>query len=77
MQMPARAVANAIKVLPMTLARGELGHHYRKGWDSSNTGSQPVFDSPTQRLPEHTQPGELIPLRSGQLPYGATPGGRP
>jgi ferredoxin-type protein NapG len=23
----------AIKVLPPALARGELGHHYRKGWE--------------------------------------------
>ena len=68
----------AIKVLPMTLAKGELGHHYRKGWERDNLGSQPTFDTPTQRVPEHMQQGEITPLRSGQLPYGITPpGGKP
>jgi ferredoxin-type protein NapG len=59
----------AIKVLPTTLARGELGHHYRKGWDSANRNGRPQFDLPTQRLPEHPVPGDLTPLRSGAAPY--------
>jgi ferredoxin-type protein NapG len=67
----------AIKVLPLTLARGELGHHYRKGWEKQGTQAQPTFETPTQRLPEHTAPGELVPLRSGQLPYGAAQGAKP
>ena len=68
----------AIKVLPATVARGELGHHYRKGWDSSNQIGRPQFEQPAQNLPGTAVPGDLRPLRSGQAPYGSTPpGGRP
>ncbi|HCO14796.1 MAG TPA: ferredoxin-type protein NapG, partial [Shigella sp.] len=28
----------AIKVLPLSLAKGELGHHYRFGWLEGNNG---------------------------------------
>lgn len=59
----------AIKVLPVQLARGELGHHYRKGWEANNRAGRPQFDLPTQRLPEHPAPGDLTPLRSGAAPY--------
>ncbi len=59
----------AIKVLPATLARGELGHHYRKGWETQNREGRPSFEQPTQRLPENTGT-DLAPLRSGQGPYG-------
>jgi ferredoxin-type protein NapG len=59
----------AIKVLPMTIARGELGHHYRKGWEDSNRSGKPQFDLPVQRLPEQAVPGDLSPLRSGREAY--------
>ena len=59
----------AIKVLPMTLARGELGHHYRKGWAEENQVNRPRFDQPLQNLPAQPVPGDLAPLRSGQAPY--------
>ena len=59
----------AIKVLPMALARGELGHHYRKGWEAGSGVGRPQFDAPVQRLPEHPVPGDLAPLRSGAAPY--------
>ena len=59
----------AIKVLPATIARGELGHHYRKGWEAANRAGKPQFDKPVQRLPEHAVPGDLSPLRSGDAPY--------
>ena len=66
----------AIKVLPPALARGELGHHYRKGWASGPQGgdatARPQFDQPTQKLPEHAVPGDLAPLRSGRDPYAAS-----
>ena len=58
----------AIKVLPTALARGELGHHYRKGWDAANQVGRPQFNAPVQRLPEHPVPGDLTPLRSGAAP---------
>ncbi|MCA0239419.1 MAG: ferredoxin-type protein NapG [Proteobacteria bacterium] len=60
----------AIKVLPATLARGELGHHYRKGWDAANQGGRPRFEQPVQNLPAAPVPGDLAPLRSGRDPYG-------
>ncbi|MBY0464870.1 MAG: ferredoxin-type protein NapG [Burkholderiales bacterium] len=59
----------AIKVLPMTLARGELGHHYRKGWAQENQLNRPRFDQPVQNLPAQPVTGDLVPLRSGQDPY--------
>ena len=64
----------AIKVLPATLARGELGHHYRKGWDTANRSRRPSFAQPTQNLPGDTH-GDLTPLRSGAAPYATTPSG--
>lgn len=67
----------AIKVLPLSLARGELGHHYRKGWESPNRAGQPQFDTPTQRLPQQPVPGDLVPLRSGEAPYPAAGGAKP
>src|SRR5574343_167599 len=59
----------AIKVLPATIARGELGHHYRKGWDAANQGGRPQFDLPVQNLPAQPVPGDLAPLRSGGSAY--------
>ena len=61
----------AIKVLPLHVARGELGHHYRKGWEAGNQGGRPRFDLPTQNLPAEPVPGDLAPLRSGREPYAA------
>jgi ferredoxin-type protein NapG len=61
----------AIKVLPIDLARGQLGAHYRKGWASENQSGRPRFDSPRQNLPEQPVPGDLAPLRSGRDPYAA------
>lgn len=59
----------AIKVLPVTIARGELGHHYRKGWAPGNQSGRPHFDQPVQNLPAEPVPGDLTPLRSGRDPY--------
>ncbi len=39
----------AIKVLPAAIARGELGHHYRKGWEPQNRTDVPHFDTPEVR----------------------------
>lgn len=61
----------AIKVLPMTIARGELGHHYRKGWEAGNQAGRPTFQQPVQNLPEQAVPGDIAPLRSGRDPYRA------
>jgi len=65
----------AIKVVPVEIARGELGHHYRKGWEAQNRSGKPTFDLPVQRLPDQPVPGDLSPLRSGADPYpNAHPG---
>ena len=64
----------AIKVLPVDLARGELGHHYRKGWSPDSQGGRPRFDQPVQNLPATPVPGDLAPLRSGQEAYARPEG---
>ena len=56
----------AIKVLPKEIARGELGRHYRKGWDAGSRAGRPQFDLPVQNLPALPVPGDLAPLRSGR-----------
>lgn len=63
----------AIKVMPIKLARGELGRHYRKGWEPQNQPGRPQFDQPVQHLPEQPVPGDLQVLRSGQDPYRQAP----
>lgn len=63
----------AIKVLPLQIARGEAGQHYRKGWEQQNQADQPRFETPVQRLPEVPVSGDLAPLRSGQQPYAPAP----
>ena len=56
----------AIKVVPIELAKGELGHHYRLGWEEkSRTGASLIpeqMDLP-DRMPEFVPPGvkELMP----------------
>ncbi len=63
----------AIKVLPIQIARGELGHHYRKGWEAGNQAGRPTFEQPVQNLPEQAVPGDIVPLRSGRDPYRQAP----
>ncbi|QDX82387.1 ferredoxin-type protein NapG [Denitratisoma sp. DHT3] len=67
----------AIKVLPLALAKGELGAHYRLGWEEQKkTGhslidDQQIIDLP-DRLPEGTQlPGHWDPGSAPPLPAGA------
>ena len=61
----------AIKVLPLALARGKGGAHYRKGWEPGNQAGRPRFDQPVQNLPAQPVPGDLAPLRSGREAYPA------
>jgi ferredoxin-type protein NapG len=65
----------AIKVLPAQVARGELGHHYRKGWDAGSQTGRPRFEQPVQNLPGQPVPGDLAPLRSGRDPYAPAASG--
>lgn len=50
----------AIKVLPLALAKGELGHHYRLGWEEKAKNGRSLIpdalDLPN-RVPEFTPPG--------------------
>ena len=75
----------AIKVLPLKVARGELGQHYRRNLvQRSEVGhvgqsaagdaveaspNLPDFQPPVQRLPEVPRENDLAPLRSGAAPY--------
>ena len=79
----------AIKVLPTSVARGELGGFYRKnliqrsevghpgegfgGETIEPTPGLPQFNQPVQRLPDQPVPGDLAPLRSGAEPYNPPP----
>ncbi len=65
----------AIKVMPLKLARGAPGEHYRRGWTPENQSGRPRFDTPVQNLPAEPVPGDLESLRSGAAPYPASPGG--
>jgi len=65
----------AIKVMPLKLARGAPGEHYRRGWTPENQPGRPRFDTPVQNLPAEPVPGDLEKLRSGASPYPASPGG--
>jgi ferredoxin-type protein NapG len=72
--------AAAIKVLPISLAKGLLGHHYRLGWrEKTKAGGSLV--TPDQQhhynLPEGMEydyegPG-LIPEATGDSPFPANP----
>lgn len=46
----------AIKVLPLTLARGELGHHYRWGWKNEVDSPENLILEP--RLPDPPATGQ-------------------
>ncbi len=53
-----RAGAAAIRVLPRHLAKGELGRHYRLGWEEQKKAGKPliegIIDLP-DRMPETSQ----------------------
>ena len=66
---------SALELCDQAIARIELGHHYRKGWESGNQAGRPRFEQPVQNLPEHAVPGDLVPLRSGRDPYAPAASG--
>lgn len=71
----------AIKVLPVHLAKGELGHHYRLGWKEKQRAGKALVspDAPHQyNLPENLDydlQGEGLLKREGdtEVPYSANP----
>ena len=70
----------AIRVLPIKLAKGELGHHYRLGWEEKKKAGQSLVAPDVEHqytLPEgykYEQGRGLIPNGSGE---SAAPGAQP
>ena len=61
----------AIKVVPVKLAKGELGSHYRLGWEEKSKAGKSlvqdknIVDLPDRmpeglKLPGHSDPGSVI-----------------
>lgn len=69
----------AIKVLPMHLARGEPGHHYRLGWEEKRKAGGSLVTPDRERqfnLPEGVQydyQGQGVILDQGAAAESATP----
>lgn len=52
----------AIRVLPAKLAKGELGHHYRLGWDEQKKAGHSLMDeSKMLDLPDRLPEGAVLP----------------
>ena len=69
----------AIKVYPIHLAKGELGHHYRIGWEEKRkAGKSLVEDKGLIDLPDRMPEGVDLPGHSDPATQGgnAMPGGR-
>lgn len=69
----------AIKVLPMRLAKGELGHHYRLGWEEKRKAGGSLVTPDRERefnMPEGVQydyQGQGVILEQGAAPQDVTP----
>ena len=70
----------AIKVFPIQLAKGELGHHYRLGWEEKQKAGKSLVDPEIEHqynLPEgyrYEQGQGLVPDGGGE---SAAPGSQP
>jgi ferredoxin-type protein NapG len=52
----------AIRVLPAKLAKGELGHHYRVGWEEQGKAGHSLMDeSKMLDLPDRLPEGAVLP----------------
>jgi len=62
----------AIKVYPVKLAKGEIGAHYRLGWEEKRKAGQALVDNKAMvdlpdrlpegmKLPDHFDPGSDVP----------------
>ena len=71
----------AIKVFPMHLAKGELGHHYRWGWEEKQKAGRSLVAPDEQHrynLPEgqsYDYGGEGLQFEEGgsEVPFGSDP----
>ena len=53
---------SAIRILPPKLAKGELGRHYRVGWDEQKKAGHSLIDeSKMQDLPDRMPEGAVLP----------------
>lgn len=78
----------AIRVLPLKLAKGELGKHYRVGWDEQRKAGGSLIDEKSMvdlpdRMPEgthlqnHYDPGSDTPVGMPGSTGGAVPSAHP
>lgn len=52
----------AIRILPAKLAKGELGHHYRVGWEEQKKAGHSLIDeSKMIDLPDRLPEGAVLP----------------
>lgn len=71
----------AIKVLPVSLARGELGHHYRLGWEEKRRAGDSLvapdvphlYNLPQGQRYEHGGEGLIIDESASGTPFGSSP----
>jgi len=71
----------AIKVLPMALAKGELGHHYRLGWEEKRRAGESLvapdvphrYNLPQGQRYEHGGEGLIIDSPDAAAPFGSSP----
>jgi ferredoxin-type protein NapG len=71
----------AIKVLPLHLAKGELGHHYRWGWkEKEKAGGSLVapdaehrYNLPQGQSYDHAGEGLQMPDSGAEVPFAADP----
>lgn len=71
----------AIKVLPVKLARGELGHHYRLGWEEKRRAGDSLvapdvphrYNLPEGQRYEHGGEGLIFETPAAETPFGNSP----
>jgi ferredoxin-type protein NapG len=68
----------AIKVMPVTLAKGELGHHYRLGWEEKRKSGESLvapdvpheYNLPEGQRYEHGGAGLIFEESANKTPFG-------
>jgi len=71
----------AIKVLPVKLAKGELGHHYRLGWEEKRRAGDSLvtpdvphrYNLPEGQRYEHGGEGLIFEESATGTPFGSSP----
>jgi ferredoxin-type protein NapG len=68
----------AIKVMPIRLAKGELGHHYRLGWQEKQKAGESLvapdvphrYNLPEGQRYDHGGEGLIFEAPAGETPFG-------